>query len=193
MSTTDAMTALKVPGRVAVSSSGFDFGAAFPHGGTSLGLIQAVRLIHSEAFAPLRCEDWGMSVEILDLLEAGERCVLTMALRGHNPTAVATVFRNTTLGATTGERRIVHPGARPDGILRSVSRPVGLISSPPDPRHPAVYFPKAVPMIQAPRDIDHGKKAERIVLAGFLAKRLSAEVGSAYQVGPLEDLVEPSA
>lgn len=193
MSTADARTALKVPGRIVVAASGLDFSAAFPHDGTHLGLVQSVRLIHSEAFAPVRCEDWGMSVEILDVLEAGERCVLTMALRGANPTAISTVFKNTTLGATSGERRVVHPGARGEGVLRSVNRSVQLLFSPIDPRHPAVYFPKAVPMIQAPREIENSKKAERIVLAGFLAKRYSAAVGAAYQIGPLEDLVDPAA
>jgi len=185
----DVKTALKVPGRLCYGSS-LDFSAAFPHSGTALGMVLASTVRHSETVAPVRVEDFGVSTEIVDLVEAGERWVFSCALRGSDAAALGVVFKNTITGSSSGEPVILHPGARGEGVLRSVSRSIGLLFSPLDPRHPAVYFPQALPMLEGERELVLHRTKERVILAGFVATRAVTTAGGAVQVGLLEDLVE---
>ena len=189
MALIDVSTAIKVPGRLCYGSS-LDFAAAFPHGGTALGMVLAATVRHSETFGAVRVEDFGVSTEIVDLVEAGERWIFTCALRGADSAALALVFRATAAGSSSGQRLIQYPGSVKEGVLRSVSRSVGLLFSPIDPQLPAVYFPRAVPALEGERELVLHRAKERVILAGFVATRASTTAGSAVQVGLLEDLVE---
>lgn len=188
----EAATALRVPGRLCYLASGdtWDWTAAFPHGGTSLGLVQAVELRERESQTPVQVEDWGVSVEVIDWLEAGVSLRLFASLRGANDDALAVVYRNTTTGAVSGRKVVLHPGTRVDGVLRSAARAVQLLFSPDDPEHPAVYFPRALPIMTEDRVLMLARREERLVRVAFEATRAGDTAGDAWQVGQLVDLAE---
>lgn len=189
MSTSDVANALRVPGRLAVGDSSFDFSASFPHGGLALGVVEAIALRHQETEGKVRIEDFGVAIEFADAVELGERFTLGFALRSWDPTALPAILRNVTTGAVTGQPVIQWPGARKEGALRSVNRAVELLFSPFDPEHPAVYFPRALPMLAQEREFLLGRSKDARLLATFVATRRGAGVGDGAQVGALEDLV----
>lgn len=188
----EAATALRVPGRLCYRGPGddWDFSAAFPHGGTSLGDVQAVELRERESNTPLRAEDWGVSVEVLDWLEAGIGVRLFASLRGANDDAISVVYRNTITGAVSGKKVALHPGTRVEGALRGAARAVQIVFSPDDPEHPGVYFPRALPILTEDRVLMLGRREERIVRVAFEATRGGDTAGDAWQVGQLVDFAE---
>jgi hypothetical protein len=191
MAAADLSKALRVPGQLCyVATTGFTFTDPFPHGGTALGMTLGAEVRHRETVGPIRDESLGM--EIVDLVESGEEFVLAFSLRGSDADALGAVFRNTITGAVSGEPVVVWPGARREGVLRSVNRQIALLFSPTDPEQPAVYLPAAIPMLAEERKLVLHRKEERLILAGFLATRASAANASGIQIGLLEDLVEPS-
>lgn len=192
MSTADVTKALRVPGRVAVGSS-WTFTDPFPCGGTSLGEVGASVVRLREDQATVRVEDWGVSVEVADLVEKGSRLILVLALRGWDPTAVGAAFRNVVNGSSSGLPGVVHPGARQEGRLRSETRATGVLFVPDDAEnHPAVYLPEALPWTAEELELTLSRRTELVLRVAFVSRRSSAEVGNAYQVRLLEDLVEPA-
>lgn len=193
MSTEDVNAALFVPGRLAYrSSNGWDFTAAFPHSGTSLGLVGAIEVREEEGQTPIRAEEGSVAVEIVDWLEVEVNVRLYASLRSADDDALGVIYRNTTTGASSGRKVVLGPGTRKVGTLRSVARAVQLLFSPLDPHHPAVYFPSAIPVLSEPRTMLLHRREERVVRVAFQALRTTTEAGSHYQIGLLEDLAEPT-
>lgn len=146
---------LRVGGRLCINPT--DKTQDFPHGGTALGVISDVvwkPIFKTEASLAADDKFAGSAQEHYFL---GEDGILGVELRQWHNDVINTIFPNTTLG-TSGLRIIgdadhsatpFRPGRRLSG------RAVKLLFSPDDQdNHPAVLFPKAVPMLEETAELN---------------------------------------
>lgn len=185
MAAPDVLKALRVPGRIAVAPT--DLTTAWPHGGTGLGLVQAVTLKRAQAHVPIRAEDFG-PVEVIDELYLGEAYELAFLLRGWDGDGWGQVFPNTFTGSTGGLVGLRYPGSVYPGELRGGAA-AKVLFTPDDPlRHPAVYFPQAIAVAGETEELYLHRKKELVLKAAFVATRDAATAGRLAQVQLLEDL-----
>ena len=184
MAAPDVLEALRVPGELIVGPTVTTGG--LPFGGTRLGLVRDVKLRVLEGRVNITAEELG--VEVVDYVLTGSDYRLAFALRGWDADAWGQVFPNTTLGALGGQTGVVAPGPVEPGRLGS-SRAVQLLFAPDDTaRHPAVYFPAAIPLAAESQEVSVTRQNEFLVLAAFHATRDGHGTGRLAQVQLIEDL-----
>jgi hypothetical protein len=173
---------LRVPGRLIVDPT--DLLAASPYGGTALGMARGVEVRISTRSKLIAAEEWGgVTTEVL---YAGETVVLAAVLREWDPDAAGRVFAYAASGAVTGRRvasQTVDAGTRA-GTRRT---PHKLLFAPnAKDAQPFVYFPAAVPLLDAAARLNLGLDQE----AGFGAvwHAVPAADGRVYQIGFRPDL-----
>ena len=174
---------LRVPGKLVANPT--NFAGAFPYGGTQLGAVREVAVRPRRAHEALTAEEYG--AEVVEVVDLGESWVLAASLRGFDDDAVSAVFAATALGASSGHKVVDYPGSFQAGVARSASA-IGLLFAPDDPlRYPAVWFPAALPVVDASAELTLQLNEEGVVGVVFYATRRAADKRAA-QVGLLEDL-----
>jgi len=182
MSTADSRTILRVAGRLCKDPT--DLSAAFPHGGTALGLVASVEFTPVMARAEIRAEEYGG--EIIEIVEQAERVVFVCVARGYDSDMLSTIFRDTATGSGTGGLVVTNDSTRRGGELGSAST-VKLLYSPKDTeQHPALLIYKAVPLTDPTIQLQMSIGEELGVAAVFTGIRDGS--GRLYQWGRLEDL-----
>lgn len=179
------LAAMKVAGQLCISPTTSPPVDAFPHGGTSLGMVKDVVLRRTERrFNELGEERGG---EVTDSLPMGVEYLMAFALRGWDPDAIPAVDPSAVVGATSRQAKIQHPGA---SVREGVSQShVSLLFSPENKDHPAVYFRSAIPMVAEELELELGRSTEALMEVVFRAMvDDTTELGS-VQVGLLEDIV----
>jgi hypothetical protein len=180
----DLNTVLNAPGRLCWNPT--NLATAFPHGGTALGATHKTMLSRADRRTEIRDEAFG--AEVSDVVWCGENWAIACVLRSYDNDALATVFPNTSAGATSGHKIV-------GGVTSSNNRPGLLMSglagkllfSPLDPdRVPAVLFYKAVPLTEETLQINLALDKRYEIGAVFLSIR-HATLGT-YQHGFLKDL-----
>lgn len=168
MALRDLSLTLKVPGRLVANPA--DLTVAFPYSGTELGTVRDIVVRPGRAFELIPEEAFGP--EPIDALDLGESWVLTVGLRSLDPDALAKAFAATSTGPTSGKADVAYPGGTfRAGTLRSSSA-IKLLFVPEDVnRHPMVYFPKALPLIDATAEIQLSLASEVVLAAQFIAVR----------------------
>lgn len=175
--------ALSVPTRLVVAPT--NLAAAYPYGGTSIGLVRDVVLEVQSADLEVTAEEFGQ--EVVDVVDGGESWKIRAAVRGWSRAAHDALFLEASTSSTTGKPLAVAPATnRRAGRLRS-SDAVVLLAVPHDPtRHPAILFRSAIPRRAAPLLVEFGLSTELLWGVSWTAIRDAA--GAAAQIGLLEDL-----
>lgn len=189
MSTSSALQAMYIPGRVSCQLSGqtYDLSTAYPHGGTALGLLRDVQIRRTEGKFELIAEEFGQ--EVVDEVYMAESWVMAFALRGMDDDALGAVFPNTFTGTITKNKGIAYPGSSvAPGTLRSASA-VRVLFTPDDTEnHNAVYFPNAIPQVAEGIDIDFARASELMIACVFRGLRASNAQGALCQIARLKDI-----
>lgn len=161
-----------------------DLSAAWPHGGTGMGLIQDVFVQPFYAEYQIYAEEFGT---VCDTILTGSQYIFSATLRTWDDDAIAACFPNTTAGSSSGTRYVWEdPDSTYYGTLGS-ARAKSLIATPNNPlSHPAVLFLSAVPLLEEQAQLDLDFKAEGLMPVIFRA--LPTDSGVPVQIGLLEDL-----
>lgn len=137
MAAPDVANILKSPGRLAIGPT--DLGAAFPHGGTALGITRRARYIEGTRSVPVPAGEFGRkSVEVLYTGRAG---ILAAVLREWDTDAVDTIFVGASSGVVTDNPKT--EAQRPG--LRLSDREVKLVFSPLSNQGIRLVMERAIP------------------------------------------------
>lgn len=177
MGTVDVRRVIRAPGRLAINPT--NLALAWPHGGTGLGATNKVVLISYGASYPVTIEAFGG--EPVDYLEKGEVWGMGFIVRAWDPTALATIFPNTSVGAVSQKRGVSAPGTVRAGNWVS-DRSVKLVFTPEGATHaqsstqqdvdvPFVVLYKALPLLQAQAELMFSRTEELKVPALFMGVR----------------------
>lgn len=85
----------RIPGKLVKDPT--DLTAAYPYGGTELGLVGREELRFRATHAPLTAEEWGE--QVYEVIHGGTSLVFACELRGFDQDLVATVFPDTADGS----------------------------------------------------------------------------------------------
>lgn len=142
MATADPRNAFRVPGQLCIGPTQNGLLSAFPHGGTSLGLVRDVRVEEEEEVATIDDEARG---QVNGVVRGMARYRLGFIVSGWDDDALNAFYRTTTTsaGGYTGARTLL--AAQP-GVVTAGS---ALLFSPRDTRHPAVVVLAPVPFARA--------------------------------------------
>lgn len=184
MAVADVRNVQYIRGRLAKAPT--DFTAAFPHGGTALGLFGKIELRIVPIRGEVTAEEYhGIPVEVI---EGGERVVVGALLREYDADAISTLFPGTSTGTKTGKPVVARTFTTLRGGLGS-ARSVALVFSPEDTEaRPALYLPRAVPLLAEQASLSYSISREWGVPVMFLALPDGSASGRIYQIGLLEDL-----
>lgn len=183
MATPNVRDILRVPGKLCINPTNLT--AAFPHGGTALGIVHDVAIRLEQPCQYITAEEYGNQKIEGVIVTSG--CSLGFILRGWDNDCLNRLFPNTFLGGVTGKRYIVDPGTIRPGE-RLTSRAVVLLFSPDDPnRHPMFEMFSAVPAVDETREIQMRMDEDFGIPVIFHGLR---SVGDAlYKFGFAHDLV----
>lgn len=141
MAAGDVARIIRAPGRLVVGPT--DLAAAYPHGGTEVGLTNAVVLQPTGSGFLVRNEALGEST---DVLEGGNEFAFACFLRGFDDDAVAQFFpdRHST-GSVSGHSVFSVPGTNAPGAS-ALGRAVIVLYVPDDALHvPAILVYRGIP------------------------------------------------
>lgn len=190
MSAASALKAMRVPGTLVLNPT--DLTAAYPHGGTPLGLVRDVVISRRELTFEVTAEEFGG--EIADVLYMGEEWLIVFSLRGWDNDAIGNLFFNTSLPTKSDERALSWPGVSPSGIVAGqmvggTSSLAKIVFSPEDlGGHKGVYFRSAIPEVAEELELSMTRANEMTLSAGFRALRDPSTPAGSVQVALLEDI-----
>lgn len=183
MAAPSAKNTLQLPGKLCKDPT--DLSADFPHGGTALGLVRAVKWRPRRAYFPVEAEEFGTVVEAI---YSGDSAVLVCVARELDSDYLSSIFLNTAAGSTTG-RRVVSGRPATDDVRAGTSlegQSVKLYYSPDNAKDHGLLFFRAVPMVDVAAEIDLGLNQEAGILCVWQAT--PDDSGRTYDLGPREDL-----
>ena len=139
---------LRIPGKLVINPSNIN--AAFPHGGTELGLVRDSEMRVGIKTELVHAEEWGG--QPVEAVYCGETALYAAVLREWDDDAISNIFPNTAAGAISGNRSILGSvagsGINRAGTLLSSKSFVLLFSPKAVDRHPMVILRKAIPMVE---------------------------------------------
>ena len=189
MASPNVANALRVPGRLSYGAT--NLAADYPHGGTALGLTRQVAVKQFGRYVNITAEEFGS--EVVDRLWTGDNWIMVAILEAMDNDAIRALFRNTTAGATSSDRVIVHPQTaspiRPGASLATPNPLVftPLVFTPNDLRlNPMVVFFRALPEVPFDMSMELGLDRNLHIAMRFTAIRNSA--GRSVAIGKREDL-----
>ena len=185
MATSSSAQSLRVPGRLVKDPT--NLAAAFPYGGTELGLVRGLWIEPRPRYFEVTAEEYGG--EPVELIELGWSVYVGTLFRAHDNDAVSAVWPNTATGSSSGDEVIEWPGTvRAGGKL--ASRSFKLLYVPRDVgNHPAALIYKALPTLEVGMRMVDRITTEWRYPVEFLALRDTAlSSDNAIAVGKLEDL-----
>ena len=181
MGAADVEKVLRAPGQLCINPT--DLTIVFPHGGTSLGALEAALVqpfkLTEEIISPSRND-------VAEWLYLGESWKLSAILRQQDDDVKTTLFENTSVGAVTGERVVNARGTVLPGSPLS-ARAVQLCFSPFNPTHPGVLFHRALPALEETAELNFSMFTDLSFAALFVAIP-SGTNGRPADYGRLADL-----
>lgn len=193
MATPAVSQALRVPGRLSVGAT--DFTAAYPHGGTALGHVQAVTFRRVEINRMIRATEYGGMVSTY--VRGGVNWLCAFDIRGADGDALTAVFPNvftggnqSQVGLREGESATVQPGALAHDNVDVFA------FTPNNSAHHGVVFYAGIPLAyqEIANDgefgLDVGDEPEILWRVAFLATRRISD-GEMVEVQLLADVTAP--
>lgn len=181
----DPLQALEVPGKLVLGPT--DFTAAYPYGGTELGLVKDAAWELVDVYQRVRAEEFGVAV--VGDLWCSEAFSIAFALRGRDDAVLDAVWPNTRVGEVSQRRVLYGPGPRRPGALTETAKAAALLFVPDDAlNHDAVWLPRALPRRDLRRVPLHLGEEQ---LLGCVWLAIQGANGLAYEVCRLADLTGP--
>lgn len=150
MTTRATKSALKVPGRLVKDPT--DLSAAFPYGGTELGLVSEVVVRPRAKHQVLTAEEWGELP--WDVVYGGTSFLFGCLLRGVDDDAYAAIWPDTASGTPSGDKKVLirDDNGRAGTLLSTLSMELLFV---PDAalRHRAVIIRDALPAVAEDAEI----------------------------------------
>lgn len=175
---------LRVPGRLVDTPTAGGLTGAFPHGGTSLGLVASAIFRLGEEHQTVRAEEFGG--EVAEVIKSGTSPLFACVLRGFTDAIVDRLFPETAVGSSSGDRLIRRTSATRAGRLGSGDA-FPLLFAPREPAvHPGLIIYNAVPIFENVAEIPLNTEAEVGVAVVFRALRDGT--GRLYEFAKLEDM-----
>ena len=179
MATPNPNQILRAPGRLVINPT--DLGAAFPYGGTALGIVKAIAIRPGAKYQRITAEEYGG--EVVEMVGNGEAWTLAAILRDFDHDAVAKLF-----GTVSAGNVVTYPGSVRAGRLMS-DLAVKLLFAPNNPAvAPACLFYRALPLLEDAAAMSMSRAAEFGVSMVFVALRNGSDPAKAVAMGPLGSL-----
>ncbi len=145
MADADITQVLRVPGRFC--SAPTNLSAAFPHGGTALGIIHHAAARRIGRYDFVRAHEFAG--EVVEVVEGGADWVMAAMVRQYDNDAIAAIWPHTGTGGTSSDKYIEYPGStNRAGTLLSTNAFVLMFVPNDTTNHPCVLMRRAVPMIE---------------------------------------------
>ena len=160
-----------------------NLGVAFPHGGTSLGLVSEARLRSATRSFTVRAEEYGS--EVTEEIHLGRDWVCAVTVKGWDNDTLGTIFPNTAAGGSSGVEVISEPGGKDPGTLLT-GNAVKLCFSPFESQHPGFLVYRAIPNVERSGRLRFQVARSLSFMAVFRGVRDAS--GRVVQIGLLEDL-----
>lgn len=184
MAAANVRNVMFVHGRLAKDPT--DLSAAFPHGGTALGLFGAIHLRLMPVRGEITAEEFHG--QVYEVIEGATNVIIGATLREWDNDAVSALFPGTTLETASGFRSVALTETTQRGALGS-SRAVKLIFSPTNKEHHlAVILYRAVPLLKESTEASLSRAREFGLPVMFLGLPDGSSPGRIHQVNRLEDL-----
>ncbi len=177
MGTADATKVYRVPGKLAINPT--NLGAAFPHGGTALGVSTRVRIEMTRPQIMIKAEEFGS--EVCEVVRGAETFILGAMLRQWDADVLAAIFPDT---ATTTINGL--PATTRAGTLASDNSAVLIFTPDNQTDHPAILLYKAIPLVEETAELRFGIVQELVLPVLWLALRDSSD--RFYSIGKIGDL-----
>jgi len=203
MSASDVRKILRIAGKLCINPTDISDTAQFPYGGTALGVTRAAEFRFGIKTALVTAEEWGQAP--VESVYTGEVAVFAFVLREFDNDAIATLFPNTAVGATSGDRviegRVDGVGVNRAGYLLS-DKAVSLLFAPqvdkttttpgsttfiPYDLQPMIYVRKAIPMVEEASMLQLSL-AEEVGIGVVFQGIPDGGTGKVYEVGKRGDL-----
>lgn len=156
--------------------------AAFPYGtGTELGSVRGFRLKPMEPVALVKAEEKGGRP--VEGIRGGRYAILTCLLRGFDAAAISLLFPDSPgSGRITAEDpgTVGYPGALVTALACKI------LAAPETSGDPAIYFPRAIPLLAEEAEIPFQNREEAVIAVSFLA--LPDSSSRVYYVAPLANI-----
>ncbi len=167
MSTPDLGAVLHVPGRLCFNPT--NLSTAWPHGGTGLGEKKQLVVKPMRSYSTIKEEAFGQ--EVIDVLDMGESWMLACIFRSLDGDMLGKAFPSTFTGTSSGLKGISYPGSFRAGTLKSDSAFKLLFTPDDEDRHPWVYFPNTLMLVDESAELALDIPEELGVSAVFHATR----------------------
>jgi len=167
MATSASSQAMWVPGRLVKGPT--NLAAAFPYGGTELGLVRGLWLEPRARHFEVLGEEYGQ--EPVEVLQLGFSFYVGTLFRAWDNDALTALWPNSAAGSSSGDRVLSWPGTIRSGDKLS-DRAFKMLFVPRDTsNHPSVLVYKAIPVIEDAPQVVHRITAEWRYPASFMALR----------------------
>lgn len=182
MATPNPANILHSPGRLSFGPA--DLTTAYPHGGTSLGIVRQIAASPNAQYRSVTAEEYGG--EVVEQLYVGEAWTLAAILREYDDDAMAAIFQNTSTGSVSQHTLIEHPGANRAGRLLVAAKGIILVFTPDAPDTNFVVFHRAIPMVGEAAELSLSHNTPMEIAVVFAGVRDAA--GKMVSVGRAEDI-----
>lgn len=191
--------ALRVPGRLSVGAT--DLSTAYPHGGTALGLVDAVTFRRVEVNRMIRATEYGG--EVVTHVRGGVNWLCAFNIRGADGDALTAVFPNVFTGTNNSQVGLRHGENATDFVV--TNRVAGSLAhadadvfvfTPDDTDHHGVIFYAGIPLgyqelgNEGDVELEMGDEPDMLWSVAFLATRRAAD-GRAVEVQLVADMTTP--
>lgn len=143
---------LRVPGRLSYGAT--NLLTAYPHGGTALGNVRAIRAVPGRKYEFIRAEEFGGErVEVIDV--GGDGWAMTAILRGADDDAYAAIFPNSSVGSVSQHRLVTEASGSTNRAGRLLASAGIKVVFTPDAieDHPFFVLHRAIPMLDAAAEL----------------------------------------
>tara|TARA_B100000686_G_scaffold145595_1_gene153091 strand:- start:939 stop:1505 length:567 start_codon:yes stop_codon:yes gene_type:complete len=186
MSSGSVRDVLRIPGKLVINPT--DINAAYPHGGTEMGLTRDSQMRFGIKTSLVHAEEWGN--QPVESVYCGESAVFAAVLREWDNDAISNIFPNVGTGAVSGDKtilgRVAGAGVNRAGYLLSNKSFVLLFSPKSVDRHPMVIIRKAIPMVEEASMLQLSLAEEMGI--GVVFQAIPDSSDRLYDIGRREDL-----
>lgn len=185
MATPNVLNILR--GKARLIASPTNLAAAYPYGGTVLGIVRGIEVVIEPEMRFIAEEGWGG--QKTEAVYSGEGVMVVGVLRTFDNDLYSSIFPWTATG-TSGKKLVKYDvsgsGAVRAGTKLGEANSIKLLVAPLAPaRHPGFLLYRAIPMIQSAARIGYGLKAEMGVPFSFIGTPDSS--GRVYRMGIITD------
>ncbi len=174
---------LRIPGTIVKDPT--NLSAAYPYGGTILGLV------HQIVFKPMAkshaqtAEEWGE--QVVEVFYGGTSVILAATLRGMDDDAYAAVWPDTETGSPSGEKKvtILTTAGRAGSKLSALSMKILFVPESAI-RHRAVLIRDAIPIVAEDASLAFASSEEIALSVAFLARPDSSD--RVAEIGYIKDM-----